>query len=71
MKKLFLYLSLVLVFCNKGWTESSLPKCEGSYYELWTNCYGTETWENGRKYVGEFKDGARNGQGTMTHPDGA
>ncbi|MDP6712609.1 MAG: hypothetical protein QGG38_07990 [Nitrospinaceae bacterium] len=26
---------------------------------------------NGKKYVGEFKDGARHGQGTFTFTDGS
>ena len=71
MKNLSFYIFLVLFFCNIGWTETSLPECKGSNYEKWTNCKGTETWENGRKYVGEFKDGKRYGQGIMTHPDGS
>jgi hypothetical protein len=28
------------------------------------------TYPDGRKYVGEYKDGKRNGQGTYTYPDG-
>ena len=32
---------------------------------------GTWTWENGDKYVGEFKDGIPNGQGTFTFSDGS
>ena len=31
---------------------------------------GTYTSPDGRKYVGEWKDGKRNGQGTFTLPDG-
>jgi len=36
--------------------------------------FGQETgvlylWENGTKYMGEWKDGKRHGQGTMTTPD--
>ena len=27
-------------------------------------------YEDGAKYVGEFKDGRRNGQGTFTYADG-
>ena len=30
----------------------------------------TLTWPDGRKYVGEFKDGNRHGQGTLTFPSG-
>ena len=71
MKNLSFYIFLVLFFCNIGWTETSLPECKGSNYEKWTNCKGTETWQNGRTYVGEFKDGKRSGQGIMTHPDGS
>ena len=71
MKKLSLYLFLVLFFCNIGLTESSLPKCEGSNYEQWTNCKGTETWENGRQYIGEYRDGKSHVQVIMIHPEGA
>jgi hypothetical protein len=71
MKNLSFYIFLVLFFCNIGWAETSLPECKGSNYEKWTSCKGTETWENGRTYVGEFKDGKRSGQGIMTHPYGS
>ena len=30
------------------------------------NGQGTYTWSNGDKYVGEWKDGKENGQGTIT-----
>jgi len=38
--------------------------------------FGQETgvlylWENGTKYMGEWKDGKRHGQGTMTYHDGS
>jgi len=28
-------------------------------------------WENGTKYMGEWKDGKKHGQGTFTSPDGS
>ena len=31
----------------------------------------TKTYDNGDKYVGEYKDGKRNGEGTMTYADGS
>ena len=31
---------------------------------------GTLTYSDGRKYVGELKNGKRNGQGILTYPDG-
>ena len=78
MKKLSLYVFLVLMFCNtvqaleepingnppkeKILPESSLPKCKGTDYDNWTNCQGTRE-EKGLKYVGEFKDGKRHGKG--------
>ena len=61
---------MVLFFCNIGWTETSLPECKGSDYEKWTNCKGTETWENERKYVGEFKNDRSHGHGTYLWADG-
>jgi len=47
--------------------NKSLPPCPGSYNKnTWDNCEGTKTFENGDKYVGEFKNGKPNGQGTGT-----
>ncbi len=43
--------------------------CRGM--EEWErNGQGTYTWSDGRKYVGEFKDGIKHGQGTYTWSDG-
>jgi hypothetical protein len=49
----------------------ALPNCKGSYSSVtWTNCFGTFTWANGDKYVGEFRDDDFNGQGTYTFANG-
>ena len=34
------------------------------------NGEGTNTWSDGRKYVGKFKNGLPNGKGTETSTDG-
>jgi hypothetical protein len=34
------------------------------------NGQGTYTFPDGEKYVGEFRDGLRNGVGTMVFPNG-
>ena len=64
--------ALLLHSTTEGW---SLPPCKGSpasswsTVENWTDCVGTDTyWWN--KYVGEWKDGKRHGQGTETWTDG-
>ena len=51
-------------------TESSLSKCQGSDVKQWTNCQGTHTTKDGRKYVGKFKDG-KILVGTATYPGGS
>ena len=38
----------------------ALPPCSGGNYD---NCFGTYTYANGDKYVGEWKDGKPHGQG--------
>ena len=48
-----------------------LPNCTGDYDVSWNNCVGTRTWAKGNKYVGEFKDGKFNGQGTLITPTGS
>ena len=47
---------------------SELPPCpEGIYH----NCFGTETFTNGNKYAGEWKDYTWYGEGTYTWADGS
>ena len=37
---------------------------------VWSNCFGTYTYTNGDKYVGEWKNGKRNGYGTYAFANG-
>jgi len=46
----------------------ALPPCPPDVFH---NCSGTHTSADGRKYVGEFKDGKMHGQGTFTHTNGS
>ena len=66
MKKLSLYIFLVLMWCNVGFAHCSKGNC--------INGYGTFTFESGEfdgdEYVGEFKEGLFNGQGTFTFVNG-
>ena len=63
MKKLLGILVLGLLWCNL----SNAACIEGDC----NNGYGTFTWTDGAKYVGEFKDGLQHGQGTFTYSDGS
>jgi hypothetical protein len=51
------------MFCNVSFAECIEGDCN--------NGYGTFTWTDGAKYVGEFKDGLQHGQGTYITTDGA
>ena len=66
MKRLPLYIFLVLMWCNVGFAECIEGDCN--------NGYGTFTWESGEfagdKYVGKWRDGNRHGQGTYTWANG-
>ena len=63
MKKFLAILVLGLLWCNVGFAECIKGDCN--------NGYGTFTWTDGAKYVGEFKDGLQHGQGTFTYSDGS
>ena len=66
MKSLLTITTLYLLLSvSQAW---SLPLCDGSN---WISCYGTWTYDNGEKYVGEWKDSKRHGQGTHAWADGA
>ena len=47
-----------------------LPPCPGAHNAKWTNCVGTVKLSSGAEYVGEWRDGQANGQGTFMWPDG-
>ena len=56
-----------------GWAQNPLPPCPAERHPQnarWHNCFGTFTSTNGNKYVGEYKDDKRHGQGTATFANG-
>jgi hypothetical protein len=67
MKKL---LFIILILFAGNVTASSLPDCPSDQSERYHNCFGTYTWAEGTKYVGELKDGKQHGQGTGTFANG-
>ena len=72
----------LLLSSTEGWSgiefkpTTPTPPCKGSptssvsNIASWTDCVGTYTFANGDKYVGEFRLGRRNGQGTLTYANG-
>ena len=65
-----LLLTLLIGFAPLVKAESALPDCPTDQSLRFHNCFGTYTWTDGRKYVGEWKDDKQHGQGTSTWPDG-
>ena len=85
MKKLSLYIFLVLMFCNVGFAQCIEGDCKNGYgtftfpdgrkyvgesKDSKKHEQGTYTWIIGSKYVGQWKDGEQHGQGTYTHGNG-
>ena len=85
MKKLSLYVFLVLMFynvefaqciegdCKNGYgtfTQASGAEYVGEWKKNEMHEQGTYTWQGGDKYVGEFKDSEYHGQGTLIYADG-
>jgi hypothetical protein len=68
--RFLIHLLLLCLLPVAGWAQSSLPPCPNGAKAYRHNCFGTFTFPDGRKYVGEFKGGKRNGQGTFTWADG-
>ena len=63
-------LILLFGFVPLAQGESVLPECPKDESLRFHNCFGTWTFANGDKYVGEWKDDLFHGQGTYTWPDG-
>ena len=67
MHRLIRFIGILLLGWGAASGQSRLPACpETGYLD---NCFGTFTG-GGHKYVGEFKDGKPNGQGTSTYASG-
>ena len=67
MKNLLGIVVLGLLITSACSEQNQLSECiEGDCI----NGYGTYTWSDGDKYVGEYKDGKMHGQGTYTRTDG-
>ena len=49
--------------------ETNLPNCPPS--GRFDNCFGTEVYGSGNKFIGEFKDGNFSGKGTLYAPNGS
>jgi len=69
MKNLLRCLVFALMIGN-SYADSNLPPCQGNDANGWSNCFGTQEDSIGNKYVGEFKDGYRSGQGTYFYVNG-
>ena len=63
MKFLLRLALLCLLSWGSAYAQSNLPPCPSSGYLH--NCYGTFTYSNGNRYVGEWKDDRFGGQGTL------
>ena len=64
MKRIITVLLLSLVS-----TAYALPNCPSELTARWHNCFGSAS-DNGKKYVGEWKDDKQHGQGTHTWAGG-
>ncbi|MDA9565333.1 caspase family protein [Alphaproteobacteria bacterium] len=61
MKKLFVTLSLLISITCLSSQSLALPPCPST--GDWDNCYGSFTSQTKEKYIGEWKNNKRNGQG--------
>jgi hypothetical protein len=50
--------------------QSHLPPCPSDRNQVWTDCTGAYSSPDGSRYVGEFRDNKRNGQGALTFANG-
>jgi len=63
------YASVILIALPSY--ASDLPPCPKDQSQTYDNCFGTYTFADGRKYVGEWKGAKRNGKGTLTRANGS
>ena len=72
MKKILNFIVIFVLFTSNIFAADKieLPKCMGDDFTIYNNCYGTLTWPDGQKYVGEWKEDQYHGQGIHYYGDG-
>ena len=65
MKKIFLTLTLTLLFFSCDKKNALNNECIGDDYSKWTDCESSYTWKDGTFYNGKWKDGLASGYGKM------
>ena len=65
MKALITPLLLILIALPSY--ASELPPCPKDQTQTYHNCFGTFTWADGDRYVGEWKDNKKNGKGVLIY----
>ena len=68
VKKLFFILSFLVSFTCLSSQSWALPPCPSS--PPFDNCYRSYTFPNGEKYLGEWQNSKKHGQGTYNHLNG-
>jgi hypothetical protein len=64
MRKIALFIALLLTPVGLLVAESKLSKCQGENYNKWDNCYGYFKFPRG-SYEGEWKNGNLDGKGKL------
>ena len=71
MKQITFIICTLIFFILNASNVWALPNCVGTWNSTnWNNCFGSYTWDDGTKYIGEYKNGEKNGQGTVTWTSG-
>ena len=71
MRKLTATLCLTLaVLLGSVGVGNALPPCPTDQNQRYHNCFGTVTFDDGNKYIGEWRDDKYHGQGTFTDVNG-
>ena len=68
---LFALTAIVFVGTPSTAFAQALPPCPEDQNLRYHNCFGTYTYGDGSKYVGEWRDDKQHGQGTYTYADGS
>lgn len=66
---LVLFFLMCLTWNVKG--QNTLPECQGNDPSKWTACIGINELKGVFRYVGEYKEGKKTGQGTLSNSDGS